>query len=396
VPRHPGLSAPVRALPASVFDRLWPRLRQSGHEIAPLHIGDTCLSPPPCARLGALGFTAGDEPELYRYAPSAGRIDLLETITRKVQGINQLAWCGPEHVQVTSGATHGLSLALRATCDPGDELLIMAPYWPLIRGIARSVGLVPVEVPFSQRLYEEPGADVAALIAPFVTPRTAALYFATPNNPDGKVHGRRELEGIAAVARRHDLWVVADEVYEHYTYEGREHLSIGALPGMEDRTCTVFSFSKSFGQGGLRVGYLVAPRELISTCRWLTLHSIYAVPVAMQRAAHAALERGGEFITEARVHYRAARDRAAAQLAAPARVPEGAQYLFVDLRAFVRDGDDGAIGVLERLADVGVMLSPGVLYGASWSGFARLCYTAVQLDALDRAIERINRVLASG
>jgi N-succinyldiaminopimelate aminotransferase len=393
VPRHPVLSNPVSAPPASVFDRLWPRLRRSGQELAPLHIGDTCLPPPVPSRLGALGFGDGAAPELYRYAGAAGVPALTQAIARKAQTLNRLGWCEPDNVQVTAGATHALSIALGALGDAGEELLVLAPHWPLIRGIARANGLVPVEVPFSDRLLAAPETEVAALIEPYVTPRTVGLYFANPNNPDGKVFVERELAAIAAVARRHDLWILSDEVYEHYTFEGREHLSIGALPGMEERTCSVFSFSKSFGQAGLRVGYLIAPRAVIATCRALVTHTIYAVPVAMQRAALAALENGGEFVTEARRTYRELRDLAIARLAAPARVPEGGTYVFVDLREHVRPGDDGAIAVLERLADVGVLLAPGELFGSEWGGFARLCFTAVPAAELERALARVNRAL---
>src|SRR5262249_31210633 len=154
------------------------------------------------------------------------------------------------------GATHALFAASRAVLDPGDEVLLPSPYWPLIDGILRLSGAVPKEVPFYEQLYADPSADPRALLEPHIGPRTAALYVITPNNPNGKILSLEQRRRIAELARDHDLWVFCDDVYEDYVYDeaAKGIPSLGALDGMADRTLTAYSFSKSHGMAGLRVG----------------------------------------------------------------------------------------------------------------------------------------------
>src|SRR5439155_322259 len=131
-------------------------------------------------------------------------------------------------------------------CDPGDELILLTPHWPLIRGMALGLGVVPIEVPYRDR----------DALARAITPRTAAIYYATPNNPDGAMLDVTEVAAIAELADAHDLWLLADEVYEHYTYDAA-HAGFVA----RDRTVAVYSFAKSYAQAGLRGGYAVVPGE---------------------------------------------------------------------------------------------------------------------------------------
>ena len=201
---------------------------------------------------------------------------------------------------------------------------------------------------------------------------------------------RAQLEGIVALAIEHDLWLVSDEVYEDYGYDAA-HVSIAALPGAHERTITVFSFAKSYAQAGLRVGYALGPDALIATLKKLVNHSVYNVPVAMQRAAFGALTRGATFLAAAKASYRAARDRARARLAAPAASPPGGAYLWVDLRPWT--GED-CMPILEQCAASGVLIAPGSAFGERCGGFARLCYTGVPPARLDEGIDRINAVLA--
>jgi aspartate/methionine/tyrosine aminotransferase len=273
----------------------------------------------------------------------------------------------------------------------------------------------PVQVPFSQRLLREPGLDPAALIAEAITPRTAAIYMCTPNNPDGMVFDQGVLTAISHVAAERDLWVLADEVYEDFVYQG-EHRSIGALPGMHERTITVFSFSKSHAMAGLRVGYAVGPRAAIAAVRKMANHSVYNVPQGLQRAAVAALDDGGAFLAEARAAYRRARAQAMAELEVPCLAPQGSTYLWLDLGPWCRredvaaaeaaaDPDPGSLdcrdrradcfGLLEQLADAGVLLAPGAAFGAMYARWARLCFTSMDAARRAEGIDRLNRVLRS-
>lgn len=391
MPRFPGVSAPASAVPASIFARLVEKLRSYKGEVFPFHLGDTHLDPPPGARLYDLDWTEDSTGKLYRYAAPEGDLELITAIVRKLADKNGIV-VERSNVQVTAGATHAFACATRALLDPDDEVLVLAPYWPLIRGQVLSVGARPVEVQFSSILIANPNAAPGTLIEPFVTPRTCAIYLITPNNPDGKVLGERELAAIADIARRHDLWVLADEVYEDFAFDARRHVSIATLPGMSERTLTIFSFSKSYAQAGLRVGYVVGPAPTIATIRKLANHSVYNVPRAMQRAALAALEGGEAFLAHAKKLYVSARDATLVQVPIACACPEGGSYVFMNLAELVAPGED-AVPVLERLAAAGILLAPGYAFGRDFGSWARLCYTSVPAERLCEGLARMSKVL---
>ncbi|MBP9208287.1 MAG: pyridoxal phosphate-dependent aminotransferase [Kofleriaceae bacterium] len=387
MPSFPRLSRAADAVQLSLFARLYERLGGYRGDVISLQVGDTYLTPPAGARLCQQPFDTVDDRELYAYAPPAGWGPLIDAVRAKVEARNGFA-VGPAGVQITCGATHALSCAVGALLDPGDELILLTPHWPLIRGITQTRSAVPVEAPFTMPLLEDPAADPAALIRRHLGPRTAGIYLSSPNNPDGVVLGERELAAVIAVAAEANLWILADEVYEDYVYDGHRHLSIASLPGGAERTVTVYSFSKSFAQAGLRVGYAVGPEPLVAALRKMANHSVYNVPQALQRAALAALTGGDAFLADARTRYAAARDAARARLQVPTRSPQGSTYLWLDLR---RWGDD----ILERIAEAGVLLAPGAGFGQAYAGWARLCFTAVDPDRLAVGIDRINAVLAA-
>ncbi|MGE0871496.1 MAG: pyridoxal phosphate-dependent aminotransferase [Kofleriaceae bacterium] len=383
--RFPEMSSAGASVPASIFARLREHLARYGGDVIPLQIGDTYLAPP--ARLDAIGWADHAPSELYAYGAPTGWTPLVEAIVEKVAAKNAIA-ITPAQVQIACGATHALSCAVQALCDPGDELILLTPHWPLIRGIALGHHVAPIEVPFSMRL---PASDVTALIEPAITPRTSAIYVATPNNPDGAMLSAAELRAIAGLADRHGLWLLSDEVYEDYGYEAT-HASLAAQPGAAERTVTVFSFAKSYAQAGLRVGYAIGPELAIATIRKLINHSVYNVPVAMQRAALGALRTGEGFLATARDAYRTARDRVRARLHVPTDNPAGGAYVWLDLRQW---SSDDCMPVLERCAAAGVLLAPGSAFGAPCAGFARLCFTGVEPAVLDEGIDRINAVIGS-
>jgi aspartate/methionine/tyrosine aminotransferase len=373
VPGFPDVSTAAAAVPASIFARLREVLATFQGDIIPLQIGDTYLPPP--AQLHDIAWAQHAQEDLYAYGNMQGWGPLVEAIVAKARTKNGLALTGA-NIQVACGATHALSCAVQALCNPGDELVLLTPHWPLIKGQAHAFNVKPVETPFER-------------LAGAITPRTAAIYYASPNNPDGTMLARAQLEAIAALAQRHDLWVLADEVYEDYGYDA-QHLSIASL--IPERTITVFSFAKSYAQAGLRIGYAYAPVAIAAVLKKLVNHSIYNVPVAMQRAAMNALTGGAEFLASAKAHYVAARDRALARLTAPAAVPHGGSYLWVD---FSRWTGSDCLPILEACAARGVLLAPGSAFGDACHGFARLCFTGVPPARLDEGIDRINAVLAA-
>lgn len=385
-------------MPASIFARLVERLAGYPGEVVPFHLGDTHVEPPPAARLEELGFGDAPPQKWYAYGPPAGDPELVDAVLSKLAAKNGLR-TSAAGVQITAGATHAFSCVAKALFDPGDEVLVLAPCWPLFRGHAILAGAVPVEVPFSSRgphpstSGATASADLRALLAAHIAPRTVAIYFINPGNPDGTVLQAAELQVLAEVAIRHDLWVLADEVYEDYVFDGGVHRSIATLPGMADRTLSVYSFSKSYAMAGLRVGYVVGPEPVIQTVRKLANHSVYNVPRALQRAAIFALATGDPFLQRTRETYQAARDLTLETLRLPIAAPGGGSYVFLDLAPFLAPGETTALPVLERLAAEGILLAPGEAFSRAHATWARLCYTAVPKARLVAGLERVNQVL---
>lgn len=376
--RFPSLSVAGNSVPASIFAKLREHLARFPGDVIPLQIGDTHLSPP--MALDAVGWDEAGE--LYAYGAPAGWAPLIEAIVAKARDKNGIALT-EACVQIACGATHALSCSVQALCDRGDELILVTPHWPLIKGMAIGHGITPIEV-----LY---GPDLGDRLERAITPKTSTIYVATPNNPDGIMLDAAEVDAVARIAERHDLWLLADEVYEDYGYDA-QHISIATHPAARDRTVTVFSFAKSYAQAGLRVGYALAPEPVTAAIKKLVNHSVYNVPVAMQRAALGAMRQGAPFLAHARERYRAARDRARTRLTAPAANPPGGAYLWVDFGAW--SGED-CMPVLEKVAEQGVLLAPGSAFGDACHRYARLCFTGVDEARLDDGIDRINAVLAS-
>jgi aspartate/methionine/tyrosine aminotransferase len=389
VPRSPTLSSSARALRESIFSRLQGRLAKHGADGVPLHLGDTYLAPPMAAR-EALEASASD----WRYGAPAGEAPLLGALADKLRTRNRLDWVAETNLQVTVGATAALAAAVRAVVDPGDEVICPTPHWPLIRGIVTNAGGVAVEAPLSQTLYADPRADAAAILEPHIGPRTVALYVTTPNNPDGKQLTLRHVEQLAELARRHDLWVLADEVYEDLAW-AEPHVSIASLPGMAERTLTVFSLSKSYAIAGHRLGYVVGAGSPMHALRKIANHTVYNVPSLLQRAGLALVTASSSqaWLEETRVLYRDLRDEASRLLPAPHFVPDGATYLFADLSRWAPTGDLWPL--VEKLLDAGVSIAPGEQFGRDFSRHARICFTAVPVERLRIGLARLAGVLSS-
>lgn len=387
------ISGMIRAGVFAELERAIAARRRQGGELIGLHIGDTHRAPPKAARF-ELAVKGCSDAALYGYGATAGLPGFREAIAANLEACGRAAPGATEaNILLGVGATHALACAVRAVVDPGDDVLLAAPYWPLAHGIVVQAGARPVEVPLTSRLYAEPGLDVGAVLEAARTERTRAVYFVTPNNPDGKVLSRENLDLIARFARDHDLWAIADEVYADYTYDGRPHVSIARLPEMAERTLTAYSFSKSHALAGARVGVVVAPVPVVAAARRISVHTVFNVPVVSQRAAQAALA-DREWVEAAREEYQALRDLAASALRAAGvrfSMAEGGVYLFCDLSD--RVGDGTLAPLLERIIEQGVLLAPGAAFGAAFARSARLCFTAVARPELERGLDALVRAL---
>ncbi len=277
MPRHPHFSPSVQDIADSVYSGLAHRLATYRGEVYPLHVGDTWMEPAEGCRMEDL--RVADYPGLHRYAPPQGMPPLLDAIVERVRERTGVP-TGRENVLVATGATGALGAVAGAILAPGDEVLQLAPHWPLITGIIRSFGGVPVDVPFFGAA-DSPETAVEAVRA-LKTDRTVALYLNTPSNPTGRLIPRSWIEALVEWAVREDLWIIADEVYEDYVYEG-EH--VYTRPLAPERTFAAHSFSKAYGMAGNRCGYVVGPEPAVRELRKIGMHSFYSTPTASQVAA---------------------------------------------------------------------------------------------------------------
>lgn len=350
----------------------------------PFHIGDNVLTPPETAEWGRFDPARLGNP--YRYASPNGEEVLRLAVAEKLRHTNGLD-VGPDEVLITVGATHGIACIFQALLDPGDEVLILAPHWPLVRGIALCAGVVPVEVPFYQALLDQPHRDVSELISPYVTPRTRLLYVISPNNPNGLVLTASQLDALGAVAERHGLWLLADEAYEHYAF-ARPHVSLASRPGLASRTVSAFTFSKSYALAGTRVGYVAGPTAAIAAMRKVATHSVYNVALSAQVAALGALETGQAVVLGARERFQHHARLVAERLGGHA--VQGGSFAFVKLSE-----GGSAMPLLERAADRGVTLAPGDLFGSGFAAYARLCFTACDTPTLVEGLDVLADVIRS-
>lgn len=381
MPRHPNVARSVTGMEGSLFSKLAHRLAELEGEIYPLHVGDTWLEPAAGCRMQDLTVEA--HPGMHRYAPPHGLGILLDALVARV-GDRTGVSASAEEILVAAGATGALGAAVNATADPGDEVLLLAPYWPLIAGIVRSALAVPVAVPFIGPVDSAETATTA--LEEHRTERTVAVYLSTPNNPTGRTIPPAWLEAIAEWARRHDLWIYADEVYEDYVYEGEHRYTRTLAP---ERTFSVHSFSKAYGMAGNRCGYVVGPAAFMKELRKVATHTFYSTPTASQIAAARALDgRGDAWIREVRPRYRELGVRAAERLGiAP---PQGSQFLWLDVAD--RLDERGLMGFLEDCLQEGLLVAPGPSFGP-YPEHVRVCYTCAEPELVARGVDALARRL---
>jgi N-succinyldiaminopimelate aminotransferase len=385
--RFPEPSATAATLSDTVYSALAARARAHPGPVSALQVGDTWLEPPAFARAEAQ--RAAEHPRLHAYAPVQGEPALLDAIQERL-----LARDGErvarDDLQVMLGATAGLAVVVDTLLDPGDEVIVLAPYWPLIRGIVASRGAVAVEVPFFDRL-GAPGFDPEAAVARALTPRTVALYVNTPNNPTGRLLPADVAAALARLASSRGLWVLSDDVYEDLCYVERAP-PVWTLPGLRERTIATHSVSKSYALAGARVGFTHGPSAIMRAVRGVQTFKTYCAPRPLQHAAARALREGDAWLERARATYAEAGRRGPLMLGLPA--PQAGSFLFFDAAPLFRPGE-ALPGFLERCLDeAGVLLTPGTAAGADYDTFVRLCFTVVPPAELDEALARLRRLMA--
>jgi aspartate aminotransferase len=314
------------------------------------------------------------------YLPTAGVPRLKQLLAEKLRRKNNIPIESDEEVVPTNGGTHAIWAAMHALFEPGDEMIVSDPEWPPTMAIAIAAGAKNVTVP----LHESLGFrwDVEE-VARAVTPKTRAIYVNSPNNPTGGVLTRADLEAIAAIARERNLWVISDEAYEDIIFNG-EHVSIASLPGMHERTISLFTFSKSYAMTGLRLGYFaIRDRALRDRAIKVVAYTTSNVNSVVQYGGIGALEGPQESVARFRDELRARRDLFYAGLAEAApgafegTPPDGAFYAFVRINpAFAKEagitGPSLSWAMAEHLIKHGrIGCVPGLDFGPSGEGYIR-------------------------
>ena len=318
------------------------------------------------------------------YLQTTGVPRLLELLAEKMRSINGIPIDSPDEIMVTTGGIHGLYIICQALFEPGDEVIIPDPEWPPAAGNIKAAHAVPVPCP----LHEAMGwrYDIEEL-ASKITSRTRAIYVNSPHNPTGGVLTRADVEAVADLCRRRNLWLISDEAYEDVVFDKGEHVSAASLPGMYERTLVLYTFSKSFAMTGLRLGYIAARdvklRERMKKVLFYTASNVTSV---VQYGGIGALEGPRTSIEEFRVELQARRDlfysgiREHARGVLSGEPPAGAFYAFLRIDpAWARAHDAGAPSpswaLTEWLISKGrIGCVPGVDFGATGEGHVRFCF----------------------
>ncbi|HEV8545080.1 MAG TPA: pyridoxal phosphate-dependent aminotransferase [Candidatus Limnocylindrales bacterium] len=361
-------------------------LEATGRSIIHLQIGEPDFDTP--ANIREAAKRALDEGATH-YAPFPGIPSLREAIAEDATARKRFP-VTPDRVFVTVGGKGVMLYAIIGLIDPGDEAIVPDPGYPIYESLVRFVGGTPVPIPI--RMANDFRLDVDEL-ASLITPRTRMIVINSPANPTGGVLTRGDLERIAELAIRHDLVVLADEIYGRILYDETEHVSIASLPGMADRTIVLDGFSKTFAMTGWRLGYAIVPPALVGMYGQLIINTISCAPTFAQMGAVEAL-RGPQGPVEAMVEeFRARRDLIVDGLNAIPGIrclrPSGAFYAFPDIGG---TGLSGAALAERLLHEVGVCVLAGTAFGGVGTNHVRISYANSRAN-LTIALERIRALV---
>jgi aspartate/methionine/tyrosine aminotransferase len=362
-------------------------LEAQGRPMIHLQIGEPDFDTPAHVREAAK--RALDDGATH-YAPFPGIPELRQAIAEDVTRRKGFA-ADPSQVFVTVGGKGVMLYAILGLIDPGDDVIVPDPGYPIYESLTRFVGATPVPIPI--RMEHDFRLDVEEL-AGLITPRTRLLIINSPANPTGGVLTRSDLERIAELAQEHDLWVMTDEIYGRILYGGAEHISIASLPGMADRTIVLDGFSKTFAMTGWRLGYAVVPESLKEVYGELVINTISCAPTFAQVGAVQALVGPQDDVDAMVVEFKARRDLVVSGLNAipgiSAKTPFGAFYAFPDISG---TGLSGAELAERLLTEADVCVLAGTAFGGVGTDHIRISY-ANSRENLTEALERIDRFVA--
>ncbi|MBR89867.1 MAG: aromatic amino acid aminotransferase [Verrucomicrobiales bacterium] len=372
----------VQALPPSGIREFFD-LVQGQRDVISLGVGEPDFAAPWNVREAAIYSL---ERGRTGYTSNLGLAKLREAIAGYVRDHFAVEYDPGSEILVTVGVSEALDLALRALVNPGDEVIYHEPcYVSYSPSVALAHGrAVPVACT------ADTGFSVTkAAIEAVITPKSRVLILNFPTNPTGGTMTRENLQGIAELAQRHDLTIIADEIYAELTFEG-EHSSIAALPGMKERTVFLHGFSKAYAMTGFRVGYACGPAEIIRALTRVHQYSMLCASIISQEAALEAIRNGRVAMVNMREAYRQRRNlmvSALNDMGLACHLPRGSFYTFPSIANLGLTSNEFARRLLqeEKVACV-----PGDAFGESGEGHLRCCF-ATALDAIETAMERMAR-----
>jgi aspartate/methionine/tyrosine aminotransferase len=369
----------------AVFSRA-KELEKLGRSIIHLELGEPDFHPA-ASIVDAVRAAVADGRD--RYVSPRGIPALREAISAYLKRTRRVD-CTAEQVLVAPGCKMALSLAMMALIEPGDEILYPDPSFPIYPSFTRGLGATAVPFFLEEKNRFQP--DIAEM-AGKITPRTRMLIFNSPNNPTGTVFSNETLERIAELAKKHDLWVMADEIYARILFSG-DYKSIWSLPGLPERTIIIDGFSKSFAMTGWRLGYAVAPREIIDAMDLLVLNTYTCAAEFTQVAAIEALNDSAHSVDAMVAEYLKRRDLFVNKLNAipgfRCQSPDGAFYAWVNIEDTGMPAEELATLLLEEAGVAGIA---GAAFGPAGKNYLRFSLVSAR-NLLEEALARIERVSA--
>ncbi len=381
---NPRISDRISKIPKSAIHEMT-RLSKEIDDVAFLSWAKPTAGTPEYIREGAIkairkGYVGG-------YSENSGLVSLREAIVEKLRRDNKVE-TDISQILVTVGAIEGLSAAVMAIIDPGDEVLLFSPtYSTHIRQVMIASGK-PVLIPTTE---EEGFALDFDAIRKAITPRTKAIFCCSPNNPTGTVFSEKELRELASLALQNNLMIITDEAYEYFVYDGRKHFSIASIPEMRKNVISCYTFTKTYAMTGWRIGYLHADKSLIPQITKAHIPFAICAPVVSQYAALAALEGPQDCVSEFRAHYLAARNLMCERLDKLDSIfayqkPNGSYLMFPKILS--EEGKNSMAFCKNLLKNGKVSTTPGVAFGPAGEGHLRLSF-CVSPDEINKAFDRI-------
>ncbi|MCI0709766.1 MAG: aminotransferase class I/II-fold pyridoxal phosphate-dependent enzyme [Chloroflexi bacterium] len=377
------VSERVQAIPPSGIRKFFD-IAATMDDVISLGIGEPDFtSPQPVIEAGIEALRRGET----HYTSNNGLIELRESVAQYVSSLYHIDYNPENEILVSVGVSEALYLVGGATLNPGDEVIIPEPCFVSYAPEVMLAGGVPVMIP---TYFEEDFQVTAQDIEKAITNKTKAILLGYPNNPTGAVLTRQRLLEIAAVAEKHDLLVISDEIYDRLTY-GIEHTNFATLPNMRERTVVLSGLSKSHAMTGWRIGFALAPPEIVAGMRKIHQYSIMSAPTVSQYAAIEALKQE-DAVQEMRNEYDRRRKLLVGglnELGLDCFEPRGAFYAFPRITVTGMDDNEFAEKLLmeEKVAVV-----PGSAFGKSGTGFVRACY-ATSYEELEEALERLRNFM---